>query len=168
MMRSHLLTPPSRLLLLLSLLILLSIELQPLLTAQTMQISVINDHGINDNRQKWVDYYFKELTRYGSVIQLEAQRGISHDLRLKGAIHHHLRFVTDQENHPGYYPKVRLTYYHQYGRVLGVYTSSTTDLVRMGNGQTFLKVDILDVPTDSYRTTLTVLEGDGDILTVFE
>lgn len=138
------------------------------LTAQGTAYHLTSYRISPDNHQKWINYYAKELEPYGRVRQLEAQRGISHDLRPKNAMHHHLRFITTPNNHPGYYPKIRLTYYNQSGGLVGVYTSSSSDIIRMGDGKAFLQVDLLDIPTDSYRTTLTILEGEGTILTVFE
>lgn len=158
----------SLLLLLLSLIAFFCVELQLPLTAQTAGPYVTNHRANHDNRQKWVNYYLRELEVYGTVRQLEARRGASYHLRPKKAIHHHLRFITAEKNHQGYYPKVRLIYYNQSGDVLGVYTSNMDDVLRMGNGQTFLQVDLLHVHANTYRTTLTVLEGEGTILSVFE
>lgn len=168
MVRLYLLFPRSFLHLLLSLVTFLGVELQIPLTAQAAGSYVINHRASHDNRQKWVNYYLRELETYGTVRQLKTQRGASYDLRPKKAIHYHLRFITTEKNHQGYYPKVCLTYHDQSGSVLGVYISSMDDVLCMGNGQTFLQVDLSNVPTNSYRTTLTVLEGEGTILSVFE
>lgn len=130
--------------------------------------------GQVDNRvpynphQQWINYYLKQLEKYGHVRQIEVQRGLSFNLRCTAQSEHHLRFVTNEEAHPGYYPKARLTYYSKSGKVLSSYTSSSADLVRMGGHRMFLRIDFEDLPSSVYRATLTILEGEGTVLTVFE
>lgn len=168
MMHLYIPTPRSFLLICGFFIACVGMDLRTPLTAQTTAYHLATHSSSQDNHQKWINYYTKELESYGAVRQLDAERGVFYNLHPKNAMHHHLRFITTQNDHPGYYPKIRLTYYDQNGDVVGIYTSSSTDIVRMGNGKTFLQVDLMELPTNSHRTTLTVLEGEGTILTVFE
>lgn len=142
-------------------------EASSVLSAQSVPTTYHHGKSINTHQQ-WVNYYQKELGQYGRVYQLPARRGESFNLRCPNKSVQRLHFVTNTATHQGYYPKIRLTYYNQSGNVLAVYTSSSTEIVQMGGQHTFLQMKVKTIPRQSHRATLTVLEGEGTVLTAFE
>lgn len=158
---------PIRQLPLLALLTLLLLAGFKATTGQTLPVAnKIN--SITTKQQRWVNYYARELRSYGTVRQLSVSRGRSHNLQCGGKKNHYLRLVTSESTHQGYYPKLRLTYYNRGGEVVAVYTSTTSDIIRIGAQRCFLQVNLNALPTNVDRATLTVLEGEGTLLTVFE
>ncbi|MGH1337828.1 MAG: hypothetical protein ACRBFS_17035, partial [Aureispira sp.] len=96
------------------------------------------------------------------------EQGNSYRTAFVGHGDHLVRLVVNEGTAPGYYPIIKISYLDSDGESIGSYTSTSSDVKRLGDHLTVIEVGVGDLPYAMRGARFKIVRGSGYLISVLD